>query len=57
MSLYELVENNYTSPELRFQYYFETPKEANDLLLLQQNSKFDFYKLNGDVPVFGNNKK
>jgi hypothetical protein len=48
----KLMKENFTTAELRFQYYFDSRKEADDFFLAQQDSNFSVYKENGVIPVF-----
>lgn len=48
----ELLEELYSSPELRFQYYFPSEDSLREFITLQQDEEFGFYRTDSALPVF-----
>jgi len=53
----DTINQAYSDPKLRFQYYFETQREFYDFHNLEKSDNFEFYRENDSIPVYNREGK
>ena len=52
LSLDDIIKEVYSSPELRFQYFFKTEQSLHEFIADQANEDFEVLKENSHIPIF-----